>query len=107
MARGKNRRYSFQQYLSEAKVQPFVLETGLEDPAEISIAPPSGDALLTISENGGSPRKVLALLCGEQYEAVMDLVGPAPAEVMAALIEDLLAHFGIGGEPGDSDASSS
>lgn len=106
MARGKNRKYSFQQYMTEAKVRPFVLETGQEDPAEITVQPPDGDTLLAISEVGDRPRQVLELLCGDQHEAVMDLLGPAPADVTVALIKDMTAHFGLSGDPGDSRASS-
>lgn len=92
--------------MSEARIQPFVLETGLETPAEITVKPPTGDVLLAISENSGNPRLVLQLICGDQYAAVMDLVGPAPAEVMTSLIEDMTGHFGLTGNSGDSDASS-
>lgn len=111
MARGKNRRYSFQQYMTEARIRPFELEAppaeGEAEPRVISIDPPTGDDLLAVTENSDRPRKVLQILCGDKFDDVIELVGPAPAQVLTALIGDMTEHFGMTAAPGDSGASSS
>lgn len=111
VAGGKNRKYSFQQYLGEAKVRPFVLETGADEdsglPAEIVIPVPTGEDLLEATDNATSIRRMLRIICGDQYDAVLRLVGPQPASVMTDLLADLMSHFGAGGAPGDSARPSS
>ena len=105
MAGGKNRRYSYQQYMTEAQIPPFELD--LTDDRTVSIPVPDGDTLLAIADNQASPRRVLQLLAGDHYRAVMEVFGPAPAPVLTALIRDMTGHFGITASPGDSGAPSS
>lgn len=105
MAGGKNRRYSYEQYLSEAQVKPFDLD--LSKDRAISIPVPDGDALLDIADNQANPRRVLRLLCGEHYQDVIAVFGPGPAPALTALIQDMVGHFGISASPGDSGALSS
>lgn len=105
MAGGKNRKYSYQQYMTEATIKPFDLE--LSDDKALSIPVPDGDALLDIADNQANPRKVLQLLAGDHYREVMDVFGPAPATALTALIQDMVGHFGISASPGDSGALSS
>lgn len=105
MAGGKNRKYSYQQYMTEAQIKPFDLD--LSDDKALSIPVPDGDTLLDIADNQGSPRRVLQLLTGDHYREVMDTFGAAPGPVLLALLRDMTAHFGISASPGDSDAPSS
>lgn len=105
MAGGKNRKYSYQQYMTEATIKPFDLE--LSDDKALSIPVPDGDALLDIADNQANPRRVLRLLTGDYYEDVMAVFGPAPATVLTSLIQDMVSHFGISASPGDSGALSS
>jgi hypothetical protein len=104
MAGGKNRRYSYQQYLGEAQIKPFDLE--LSDDKTVSIPVPDGDALLDIADNQANPRRVLRLLTGDHYQDVMAVFGPAPATALTALIQDMVTHFGISASPGDTGAPS-
>lgn len=105
MAGGKNRKYSYQQYMTDAQITPFHLELSADK--SVSIEVPDGDALLDIADNQDNPRKVLRLMAGDHYRAVMDVFGPAPAPVLTRLIRDMTVHFGISASPGDSGASSS
>lgn len=105
MAGGKNRKYSYQQYMTDAQIRPFELELSADK--TVSIEVPDGDALLDIADNQENPRRVLQLMTGDHFRAVMDVFGPAPAPVLTRLIRDMTTHFGIGVSPGDSAASSS
>ena len=110
MARGKPRRYSFQQYLDEADNKPFILETGAGGVAakEIVIQPPDGNTMLDIADNQTNPRLVLELLGGDQADALLELLGKAPASVMNNVMQDAMAHFGLAAaRQGDSGAPSS
>ncbi|TDQ01244.1 hypothetical protein [Labedaea rhizosphaerae] len=95
--------YKFTQYISQAKVEPFPLE--LDDGQVLQIPAPDGDTVLEIEESRSS-RRTLALLCGEHYERVRELVGSAPASVLNALVTDMVDHFGLSPvPPGGSSAS--
>lgn len=96
--------YKFNRYRSEAKADPFDLET--EDGKMISIAPPDGDTVLDIEESRSS-RRTLELLCGEQFDAVYELIRHEPASVLNSLVNDMVGHFGlVAAPPGGTRASS-
>lgn len=61
--RRTGRTFKFDRYLTEARVDPFVLEVG--DGEELSIPAPDGDTVLAIEESRSS-RRTLELLCRDQ-----------------------------------------
>jgi hypothetical protein len=104
--------HKFSRYIAEAARPPFVLEIdgdGHDDgtPLFIEIECPDGDTMLEVEESGSS-RTNLELLCGKHANQVLELLGPAPAGAMTALVQDMMRHFGITPDqapPGGSRAS--
>lgn len=96
--------YKFNRYRTEARAEPFVLET---DDGAISIPPPDGDTVLEIEESRSS-RRTLELLCGDQqYDQVYELIRHEPASVLNAIVADMVEHFGLAAvPPGGTRASS-
>lgn len=97
--------YKLDQYVKDAKTEPFPLEVSVDETLLIPV--PDGDTMLEIEE-ARSSRVTLELLCGEHADRVFELIGPAPAAVMSELVQDMLKHFGITAEqapPGGSRAS--
>lgn len=97
--------FKLSKYVAEANSKPFDLE--ISDDEVLSIPVPDGDTMLEIEESRSS-RATLELMCGEHFDRVMDLVGPAPVGVLNALVQDMLKHFGITADqapPGGSRAS--
>jgi hypothetical protein len=97
--------YKLDQYRSEAKIKPFVLDTGDE---QIIVNPPTGDALVQIGETPlNQTRRLISLLCGEQFEPIWKLIHNESYEVMAGLVNDMVQHFKIdqGILPGGGGAS--
>lgn len=83
--------YKLDQYRKECKVTPFVLDTG---ETQIVIQPPTGETLLTIAETPiFEGRRLLHLICGEQFDTVWDLVKDEPGGVLVNLLQDLGKHF--------------
>lgn len=96
--------FKFDRYKREARADPFVLEA--DDNLTISIPPPDGDTVLEIEESRSS-RRTLELLCGEQFEAVYELIRREPASVLNSLVNDMVEHFGLAAAPpGGTRASS-
>lgn len=93
--------YKLDQYRAECDIEPFVLDTGAD---QIVIAPPTGEVLLQIAEAGVyDVRKLMELLCRDQYEVVWAAVKDEDAGVVVNLMRDLVEHFMIGtlqGAPG-------
>jgi predicted NAD/FAD-dependent oxidoreductase len=83
--------YRFDTYVEEARTDPFRLET--PDGSVLEIPAPLAGTLLEMDYTT-SPRRVLRLLCGEQYEAVYALVAQHPGSVLNRLLSDLMQHFG-------------
>ena len=106
MARGKNRKYTFQQYLDEARRTPFTLAELPDGAPDVVIPVPDGDTMLAIADNQANPRLVLELLCGSAgRDQVLELFGPAPMSAMQDFLTDVMAHFGMGvSRQGDSSA---
>lgn len=103
--------HKFSNYVREATKPPFVLEIDGEHddgtPLTIEIECPDGDTMLEVEESGSS-RTNIELLCGKHADQVLELLGPAPAGAMSALVQDMMRHFGITPEqapPGGSRAS--
>lgn len=85
--------YKLDNYRRECKIKPFVLDTG---ETQIVIQPPTGDTLLAISETSlYEGRKLLHFICGEQFDAVWELVKDEPGEVLVGLLQDFGKHFMI------------
>lgn len=96
--------YNFDRYVEEAATEPFRLQAGDQ---EIVISPPLGEVLLEMDVTT-SPRRILELLCGDQYSAVRDLIRPQPSSVFNRLLGDMMNHFGANQVPtGGGGASSS
>ena len=86
--------YKLDQYRKDAKIKDFVLEIGEDE--EIVIVPPSGEALLQLAETPLSQtRKIMALICGDQWSRIYDVVGGESYEVFQRLVIDLVDHFKI------------
>lgn len=98
---------TLEQYRAEAKGGAFVFE--VDDSTSITIPVPDGDAFLDLGEIAANDaRGMLEVLCGDQYEDVMNVLGAEPATVMFAVIQDMMRTFGImdvGNAPGGSRAS--
>ncbi len=88
--------FKFNRYLTEAKREPFTLEVSENE--TISIPPPDGETVLLIEESRSS-RRTLALLCGEHYDRVNELISKAPAGVLTSLVGDMVDHFGLNQVP--------
>lgn len=83
--------YKLDQYRKEAKIGPFVLDTG---DAQIVIQPPTGESMLEIAETSiYDGRTLLRRICRDQFDAVWDIVKDEPAAVLLALLNDLGKHF--------------
>lgn len=90
-----NSTFKFSKYRAEADRPPFDLE--LEDGTVISIPVPDGDTTFEIEEAGTS-REMLTLMCGDQADAVFELIGPENGTVIRALAKDMSKHFGLAPE---------
>lgn len=85
--------YQWDKYQREAKTDPFVLDTGEQ---QIVVRPPTTETILEIGETPlDQGRRLLQLLCGDQFDTVYELVKDAPATAMTALVKDMVAHFGV------------
>lgn len=86
--------YRFDQYVQDAQIDPFVLEVS-DDPEEnITIPAPDGDTILKLEE-AFSSRDRLKLFLGDRYDQVWKHIEHAPGGVMAKLVKDMAAHFGM------------
>lgn len=101
-------RKKWSQYRKEAKRGPFVIELD-EGEEDIVIPEPDTETLMDLSELPQNEiRKMVRLLCRDQFDRVYELVRHEPVEVMNELLSDMLKHFGYEADvPGGSRASSS
>ncbi len=101
-------RRKFSEYRREAKPEPFILVD--DDGEEIVIDYPDTERLMDISETPQTqPRRMLAKICGDQFDQVWELVRHEPIEVVSDLVSDIAEHFGLANAqeaPGGSGASS-
>lgn len=101
--------FKLDQYIAEAKVDPFVLDLGEGNTVSLSV--PTSDVLVEVTETPvNQTRRILMLLCGEdQFDQVWVAVRDLPASVLQNLLLDMLRHFDLLGEvrqlPGGSRAS--
>jgi hypothetical protein len=82
--------YKFDQYVEEARTDPFRLEA---NGSVIEISAPTSETMLKMDFTT-SPRTALRLLCGNVFEDVYELLAPQPASVLNRLLADMMGHFG-------------
>ena len=84
----------FDQYVAEAKKEPF--ELPVDDEKTIYIQQPTGGQMMDAQEMAadGKVRDQLRVLCGEAADEVLPLLTDAPGDVIGALVKDIMAHFG-------------
>lgn len=87
---------TWDQYVTEAKIEPFEIPTGKEA-ERIVVENPTGARLLRISGGlrTGDLELVLASLCGDAWEQVQALMDTAPHGVLPELTEDMMSHFDL------------
>lgn len=86
---------TWDQYVDEAKVEPFRLPVSEEE--TIVIEAPSGVALMRIMQGirSGDLELILRALTGEQWERITELLGGASHKALPSLTEDMLDHFDL------------
>lgn len=82
--------YSLARYRTEAKKEPFVIDLG--DGEQIVIPQPSGADLLEV-EKAKTSEEVLQILCGKDYDRLLEIVKGEDAGVLKAISRDLRDHF--------------
>lgn len=84
---------SFDQYVDEADIEPFVLP--ISDDETLTFPIPSGTALLRFTEayRAGDTIAVLWALCGDQWPRLEELLSDKPFTVMNKIMNDLVTHF--------------
>ena len=87
------KKYQLAVYRRRAVKAPF--ELIIDEDKTVSIPPPSTDVLLDVAE-ATTPREQLRLLAGDQYDALMEVLGPEPGGILKPLLADLTAHFDLG-----------
>lgn len=85
--------YTWDKYVKEADVEPFVLE--VRDDYKIVIENPTGVQVMRISEGmrAGDVAAILLGITGDAYQEVLALLGKAGHGALTDLTEDLLEHF--------------
>lgn len=84
---------SLAEYAAEAKRDPF--ELPVDAKTTIVIQPPTVEQLLAI-EDAPDTRTALRAITGDQFTALMRALKGQPAPVLAAIVEDMRKHFGLG-----------
>lgn len=83
--------YRLDVYRDESGIEPFILDTG---ETQIVIPPPTGEQMLEIAEtNYYDGRTLLKRICGDQYDAVWEVMKDEQATVLMRLLKDLGKHF--------------
>ncbi|MGH3475291.1 MAG: hypothetical protein ACRDQD_00475 [Nocardioidaceae bacterium] len=87
---------SLARYRNEVKGEPFVL--WIDDDEKIEIARPTGDQMFEAEEafNTGTSKDVITAFCGDQADALLEVIGKEDAAVVAAIAKDMQEHFGLG-----------
>lgn len=87
---------SLERYRSEAKGEPFVL--WLDDENTLEFPRPTGNQMLDVEDvlQNGTGRELLAALCGDKFDQLIEVVGDDDADVLAAIVSDMQKHFGLG-----------
>lgn len=106
--RGKKapKTYDLRAYIHEATKAPF--ELTISDDEVLEIPAPTVDRILDAGKLDNSDvEESLKVLVGEDaYDEFRSAIGPAPIGALFPLMKDIQDHFGIGGDQGESDASS-
>ncbi len=91
----KTATHTWDQYVREAEVPPFVLKVSAEETLEFHN--PTGVALIRIMRGmrEGDLEVILASLSGNQWERVQQLLGGAGHGALPSLVEDLMDHFNL------------
>lgn len=87
------KKYQLAVYRAKAAKKPF--ELIVDEDKSIHIAPPTTDVILDVSE-ATTPREQLRLLAGDQYNALMEVLGEESGSILKPLMNDLTEYFGLG-----------
>lgn len=87
------RNHSLARYRAEATKKPF--EFILDADKSLFIEQPDGDTMMMLDQAANS-EEAMRLLCGEQYDALMKVIGKEPGGVLKLISEDIQEHFGLG-----------
>ncbi|HEY9408818.1 MAG TPA: hypothetical protein VIP77_04485 [Jiangellaceae bacterium] len=87
---------SLDRYRAEAKGEPFVL--WIDDDEKIEIPRPTGDQMFEAEEayRSGTSKDVIYAICGDQADALLEVVGKEDHAVVASIAKDIQEHFGLG-----------
>lgn len=84
-------------YVQEAEVPDFILEVDDDRDNDIHIVCPTADTIIAAKDaHEEDIEEGLRLLCGDAFEQVRALIGPAPWPAMVALFNDINNHFDLG-----------
>jgi hypothetical protein len=87
--------YKLDKYIAEAEVEPFILE--VDEERSITITYPTGEVIAQLTETPAhETRRIVQLLCGDQFEEVWKVIGPLPSSVLLDVATDIVKHFRIG-----------
>lgn len=83
------------QYVEEARREPFVLE--VSDDETITIAPPTGAALIQWARayRSQDAEAMLIVICGDQWPRIQELLATAGYKAMENLVTDIMLHFDL------------
>lgn len=82
------------EYVTEAHIEPF--QVPVDPNTTYLIEAPTGGAVIRAQELAaeGNLEEQLRVICGDSADDILPLIKSAPAGVMGAFIEDVMAHFG-------------
>ena len=91
----KNTTHLWDQYVTEAQVEPFRLKVSAEETIEFEC--PSGVAAMRVAQGlrSGDLELILMNITGDHWNRIRELMGNAGHKAFPALIEDMLDHFGF------------
>lgn len=96
----------FDQYLAEAKIEPFVLP--MPTGAAITVQQPTLADMRKLQEariKGDEEAGIFAILGERDGKRLVKLCEDKPAQVLNAIVTDVLGHFNLLVNLGDSSAS--
>jgi hypothetical protein len=93
MPKNQQQTVKWDQYVEEARIEPFRLE--VSDDETLVIEAPSGVSLMRIMRGlrEGDLEAILIGLTGEQWGRLEELMGGAGHKAMPKLVEDLMDYF--------------
>ena len=87
------RNHSLARYRAEATKKPF--EFIIDAEKSMFFEQPDADTMLIIDQAANS-EEAMRLLTGDQFDALMEVIGKEPGGVLKLLSEDMQEHFGLG-----------